>query len=150
MFSPVLKEHIKRLESVQKHFIYRVFRKFHIPYLSYFDALSLCKLTSLEYRRLISDLVFLYKIIVTKEIRSNFNFLSFPPLPNLRRHPFCFRSNIKNTDKLLSQLLCNRSLSCWNHLPSHIFPPKSSSKLFHTNLLNFNLDNYLYLNVHNF
>ncbi|EGT56861.1 hypothetical protein CAEBREN_32852 [Caenorhabditis brenneri] len=84
VFNPVLKEQIKRIESVQKSFVYRVFKKFHIPYLNYFDALSVCNLTSLELRRLHADLVFFLNC---------WNDLSpsvFPPTP----HSINFISNI--------------------------------------------------------
>ena len=68
VFSPISKDHVKLIESVQKSFIYRVFKKFNISYTSYFEALKLCNLTSLEHRRLIDDLVFMYKLLVSKEL----------------------------------------------------------------------------------
>ncbi|EGT44568.1 hypothetical protein CAEBREN_17288 [Caenorhabditis brenneri] len=124
IFSPVLKDQIKRIESVQKSFIYHVFRKFSIPYISYFESLSYCNLETLEKRRLLLDLSFLYKLIVSKEVLIyDHSFISLPSLCKLRRHPHFIRSNISNSSKPLSQFLCNRVLNCWNSLPSHFFPP---------------------------
>ena len=150
VFNPVLKEQIKRIESVQKSFVYRVFKKFHIPYLNYFDALSVCNLTSLELRRLHADLVFLYKVIVSKEILLYPPLFTLPSLPNIRKHKFYFRSNSKNSNKVSSQFISNRSLNCWNDLSPSVFPPTPHSINFISNISYCNFQKYLTLNPHNF
>uniref|UniRef100_A0A8R1EI45 Uncharacterized protein n=2 Tax=Caenorhabditis japonica TaxID=281687 RepID=A0A8R1EI45_CAEJA len=89
IFNPVQKELIRRLESVQKSTIYRCYRKFGIEYISYFDCLQELELQSLEYRRLIIDLVFIYKSIVTKEVAAMKNLsCELANLTNLRRHKY--------------------------------------------------------------
>ncbi|PIC35166.1 hypothetical protein B9Z55_014605 [Caenorhabditis nigoni] len=64
--SHILKDHIITLESVQKSFVFRIFKKIRMTYTSYFEALEECQLSSLEYRRLYNDLV---TILENLEIR---------------------------------------------------------------------------------
>uniref|UniRef100_A0A1I7V3Z2 NR LBD domain-containing protein n=1 Tax=Caenorhabditis tropicalis TaxID=1561998 RepID=A0A1I7V3Z2_9PELO len=87
--SPVIKEQIKLLEGVQKSFLYRCCKKFNFPYVSYFDCLREYNLESLEYRRLISDLVFMYKTLVSREVDIAHNLFISPHYHNcLRRHSY--------------------------------------------------------------
>uniref|UniRef100_A0A8R1EKY4 Uncharacterized protein n=1 Tax=Caenorhabditis japonica TaxID=281687 RepID=A0A8R1EKY4_CAEJA len=68
IFSPIGTVLIRRIESVQKSFVYRCCTKFGVHYASYFSTLETLVLESLEYRRLITDMMFLYKCIVAKDI----------------------------------------------------------------------------------
>ncbi|EFO95251.1 hypothetical protein CRE_08695 [Caenorhabditis remanei] len=148
IYSPTLKCLIKKLESVQKSFIYRCSKKFNFEYISYFKTLETYELESLEYRRLLNDLVYLYKIIVSKEFYSpNLLFTLFPNLKSLRRHPFHIRSLLSNNSKFGAQYLPNRLLSCWNSLPVNVFPVKTSSRCFRNNVKLLDFSNYLTLNM---
>ena len=63
IWSPHYNIYIEKLEVVQRHFTRYIFRKFHIPYLSYVDRLKVLKLEPLSYRRDVATLVTLYKIV---------------------------------------------------------------------------------------
>ncbi|CAP32570.1 Protein CBG13846 [Caenorhabditis briggsae] len=96
-----LKEQIKLLEGVQKSFLFRCYKKFNYPYISYFDCLRDHNLESLEYRRLLSDLVFMYKTLVSQEIAIAHNLFIVPFHHNhLRRHPYYISCTLKNASKL--------------------------------------------------
>ncbi|EFP12972.1 hypothetical protein CRE_09905 [Caenorhabditis remanei] len=122
LYSPTLKCLIRKVESVQKSFLYRCSKKFNFEYQSYFDTLEAYGLESLELRRLINDL-------------------------SLRRHPYHIKSILSNKTKFGSQYLPNRLLSCWNSLPVHVFPVKFSSLCFKNNVKRLNLSKYLTLNI---
>ncbi|EFP11931.1 hypothetical protein CRE_23222 [Caenorhabditis remanei] len=139
LYSPTLKCLIRKVESVQKSFLYRCSKKFNFEYQSYFDTLEAYGLESLELRRLINDLVYLYKILVSNEFYS--------PNHSLRRHPYHIKSILSNNTKFGSQYLPNRLLSCWNSLPVHVFPVKFSSLCFKNNVKRLNLSKYLTLNI---
>ncbi|CAP28314.1 Protein CBG08501 [Caenorhabditis briggsae] len=73
-----------------------------MAYTSYFEALEECQLSSLEYRRLYNDLVYTYKIIVSKEIIMEVPiFEIFNHAGSLRRHKYYLKSLIKNQQKYL-------------------------------------------------
>uniref|UniRef100_A0A8R1HZZ3 Uncharacterized protein n=1 Tax=Caenorhabditis japonica TaxID=281687 RepID=A0A8R1HZZ3_CAEJA len=100
IFSPIGTVLIRRIESVQKSFVYRCCTKFGVHYASYFSTLETLVLESLEYRRLITDMMFLYKCIVAKDIACPSNlYLSFANCSSLRRHSYYLRSNISNFTK---------------------------------------------------
>ncbi|EFO94670.1 hypothetical protein CRE_07824 [Caenorhabditis remanei] len=136
VFSPTSKEQVRLIESVQKTFIFQVFRKFNIPYISYFESIKHCDILSLEHRRIIIDLVFMYKILVSKEVRIyNDVHISLPRFSNnLRRHPYYIKSKLSNSTKNTCQFFTNRIISCWNKLPPHIFPSFPNSDVFRCNI----------------
>ncbi|EFO84347.1 hypothetical protein CRE_15119 [Caenorhabditis remanei] len=151
IFSPIGKLQIIKLESVQKSFLFRVFKKFGKEYTSYFDALEICGLKSLELRRLICDLVYIYKTIISNEIYSrNSLFTFYPNMKSLRRHPYYLRCNLKNNNKINSQYITNRTLTCWNSLPVNCFPVKVSSRAFKSNLISLDLSKHLTLSPLNY
>ena len=149
--SPIIKDHVIMMESVQKSFIFRVFQKFKRPYTSYFEALIECNLKSLEYRRLITDLVFTYKLIVSNEICMEdpiFELISHTG--TLRRHKYYLRSLLKNSKKLSCQTLSNRIIRCWNSLPAGVFPAKPCTAAFKYRLSLCDLSHFLVLNPTNY
>ncbi|EFO87533.1 hypothetical protein CRE_04257 [Caenorhabditis remanei] len=149
VFSPITKVMIRKLESLQKSFLYRCYKKFNMSYISYFDCLETWKLESLEYRRLINDLLCIYKSLISKEICTYDNLrMYFPDVANLRRHKYYIRCALKNTSNQRSQFIGNRALNCWNELPEHVFPVKISSRCFKSNIAKLNLTKYLTLNTH--
>ncbi|EGT39874.1 hypothetical protein CAEBREN_12997 [Caenorhabditis brenneri] len=151
IFSPTIKQQIILLESVQKSFVFRLFKKFGKTYLSYFDALMECGLESLEYRRLVINLHFTYKYVVSKEIIIDHQlFVLENNDRSLRRHEYILRSPIRNSTKITNQLYSNRIIRCWNSLPRSVFPVKVSFPVFKSNLLACNLSHFLTLNPCNY
>ncbi|CAO4378276.1 unnamed protein product [Caenorhabditis nigoni] len=122
-----------------------------MTYTSYFEALEECQLSSLEYRRLYNDLVYTYKIIVSKEsIMEVPIFEIFNHAGSLRRHKYYLKSLMKNSTKISSQFLSNRVIRCWNSLPAVVFPVKPSSAAFKNRLLSCDLNHFLVLNSTNY
>ena len=151
IFSPILKSDCTRLESLQKSFVYRCSKVFQFNYEGYFKALEHCVLESLEYRRLLSDLTVMYKILITKEFYNPDNIHTFLfEGKSLRRHPFYLRSALSNKTKPGAQYLSNRAIRCWNSLPPNIFPVKLSSRCFQENIKLLDLNKFLTLNSTNF
>uniref|UniRef100_A0A8R1EDU0 Reverse transcriptase domain-containing protein n=1 Tax=Caenorhabditis japonica TaxID=281687 RepID=A0A8R1EDU0_CAEJA len=151
VFSPTSKSLIRKMESVQKSLVHRCLLKGGILYKSYFDGLEICGLETLEYRRLIYDLVHLYKCIVSKETTSSNNlFILLPELKSLRRHKYYIRCSLLNDSKCSTQFLTNRVIGCWNSLPDEIFPVKISTRSFKNNVSSVDLTNYLILNPNNY
>uniref|UniRef100_A0A8R1IG11 Reverse transcriptase domain-containing protein n=1 Tax=Caenorhabditis japonica TaxID=281687 RepID=A0A8R1IG11_CAEJA len=151
VFSPVTRELTRKLESIQKSFIHRCYRKFGMIYESYFKCLEMTKLESLEYRRLIFDMVFIYKSLVSKELYCEDGLLTcFTNFTTLRRHPYYLKCNLANSSKTYQQYISNRSLRFWNSLPSIAFPVKPSSLRFKSNLKSLNLDKFLSLTCLNY
>ena len=63
VWSPYLKKDIIKLESIQRSFTKFICLRCSIPFSSYQDRLYKLNLKTLEYRRVIFDLIFLFKII---------------------------------------------------------------------------------------
>ena len=81
VWSPYLMKNVNKIESVQRVFTKRACNRCGIKFSSYEDRLSILNLNSLEKRRVINDLLLLYKMI------NNLSDLKFSDY-------FCF-SNIK-------------------------------------------------------
>ena len=62
VWSPYFLKHIKRIESVQKRFIKRLYSR-PISHLGYTDRLKTIELDSLELRRLHHDLLCTYRVL---------------------------------------------------------------------------------------
>ncbi|EFP10859.1 hypothetical protein CRE_31008 [Caenorhabditis remanei] len=148
--SPIQKENVIMLESVQKSFIFRVYKKFKMSYSSYFEALEECDLKSLEHRRLCIDLIFTYKLMVTKEIIIDDPIFEFLEHSRLRRHRYYLKSLTTNSNKLSSQILSNRVLRCWNSLSELVFPVKPSTAVFKSRICKYDLNHFLSLNPTNY
>ncbi|EFP11661.1 hypothetical protein CRE_27736 [Caenorhabditis remanei] len=127
-----------------------VYKKFKMPYLSYFEALEECDLKSLEHRRLCIDLIFTYKLMVTKEIIIDDPIFEFLDHSRLRRHRYYLKSLTTNSNKLSSQILSNRVLRCWNSLSDLMFPVKPSTAVFKSRIYKYNLNHFLSLNPTNY
>ncbi|EFO96045.1 hypothetical protein CRE_20560 [Caenorhabditis remanei] len=71
-------------------------------------------------------------------------------MKSLRRHPYYLRGNLKNSNKINSQYITNRTLTCWNSLPVNCFPVKVSSRAFKSNLISLDLSKHLTLSPLNY
>jgi hypothetical protein len=112
---------INALESVQRAFTKRLpgFSK-----LSYAERLTNLKLKSLEHRRLISDLLFCFKIVRGFSSIEPNSF--FTPSPNLSSRGHQYRIEIPLTkSNTRKQFFSNRVVSTWNSLPSSVVSAKT-------------------------
>ena len=123
VWSPHLIKNIKLLESVQKIYTKRIFRRCGLPYTSYRDRLDQINLESLERRRLNYDMVLVYKII---NGLSYINFHEYFYLVNtnynLRRNSLQIKPlyQIKSTNSSWLNSFFNRVPTLWNALPNEI------------------------------
>ena len=107
---------IIHLESVQRSFTKRLPGLNH---LSYIERLSALNLQSLEHRRLITDLIILYKII-HKQICLNFSdFFTFSPCTKTRGHPYRITVPLAKNNVFKNSFSC-RIVPIWNALPNPV------------------------------
>jgi len=115
-WSPKKFADIRRLERVQRYYTRMAFKKCGLRKTIYTDRLSICHLESLEYRRKVSDLVMVYKIMHGKVsldpakhfVRSTRNRLNKLQLQK-RRH----------TSKTENNFFI-RTINAWNQLPNEL------------------------------
>ena len=123
VWSPYLLEDIDKLESVQRLFLRRAFMRCGIKFNSYIDRLQKVNLYSLERRRVITDLVFLFKIINGLCDLNFHDYFSYSPISyNLRRNSKqIVVKKIPNLDfQQYQKSFFIRSSQYWNKLPESI------------------------------
>ena len=122
MFSPYLAQDVNLLESFQRVFTKRIFFKHGLGNdVSYKDRLHFLKLDSLERRRLIADLVFLYKILhncVDIEAADFFRF--FDHKHATRGNAFNVSTKFVGRTEVDNNFFTHRVERFWNALPSEI------------------------------
>ena len=107
---------IIHLGSVQRSFTKRLPG---LNPLSYVERLSALNLQSLEHRRLITDLIILYKII-HKQICLNFSdFFTFSPCTKTRGHPYRITVPLAKNNVFKNSFSC-RIVPIWNALPNPV------------------------------
>ena len=119
-FSPITLEEIDSIEQVQKRFT-----KF-LPgctHLSYCERLRYLELESLEARRLIIDLVFLFKIVSGRVPLAIDSFASYGNR-NTRGHRYKLL-HPKFKLETRKYFFINRIVKIWNDLPDAFFNAKS-------------------------
>ena len=125
--SPYLKENINRLEAVQRFFTKKILQRCGIQSSSYEDRLSKLNLKSLEHRRLVTDMVMVYKIIHNYvDIDPNLLFTFKPNIYNLRGHNLTLSKPKVNSNVALNSFT-SRVVRLWNSLPSYIVESVSVS-----------------------
>lgn len=129
VWSPFYKIYINRIEKIQRFFTRFVFRKFNIPYIGYNRRLSILGMDSLAFRRLITDGVYLYKLM-TGMVKS------------AATHAISTRTNIHNVRNMGVF-----GIKTYNINTSHFSYIPRISRIF--NLL-FNHRNIFFLNLHEF
>jgi len=135
IWSPISKCDVKRLESVLRYFSNLVPTCRYLPYKR---RLVLLSLDSLQYRRTIIDLVFLYSLIIGDSDLSLSGYLAFVPPTITRGH------NLKIIPPSLhySSTMRNffsRTVPIWNALPVSVLTAQSKS-VFKSNLHSFLVD----------
>jgi hypothetical protein len=138
VWSPYLQKDIDSVESVQRYFTKKICIKCNIPFTSYKDRLNKLNLDSLEYRRLQTDLIMVFKIInslVDLPVGELFEFYTSPY--TTRRHKFCLEQKTLRTEHHTG-FFANRIVPVWNKLPKDIFTPNTLSS-FSIKLKKFNL-----------
>ena len=115
VWSPFLIRDINLIESVQRSFTNAIFRKLHLPNLSYDGRLERMNLQKLSVRRSISDIVELFKICKGFSIC---NILSDRLAHNNSRRGHIFKlSVLRLYSKPCRSFIVNRSVNVWNSLP---------------------------------
>ena len=85
VWSPYLDKDVEKLEYIQRFFTKAACLRCSIPFSSYKDRLYKLNLKSLEYRRVVTDLVFLFKIIRGETNLDFLNFFIYKHLPYILR-----------------------------------------------------------------
>ena len=129
VWCPYQISHNRKLESVQRKFTKHLLEFKHV---SYKDRLTSLKVDTLEFRRIISDLVMYYKIIHNYVHISKETFFSIGKQRHTRGHALTInkRQFHCNLDRYAFR---NRRIDIWNSLPSHIVNA-SNIKVFKTAL----------------
>ena len=125
VWNPHLKENINKLESVQRFFTKRLLQRCGIASSSYEDRLSILNLKSLEHRRLVADLVMVFKIInKLVDIDADLFFTFKPARYNLRGHcqTLVRPKSVSNT---ASNFFTSRVIRLWNALPITVISSSS-------------------------
>ena len=128
VWSPSLKKDIIKIESIQRKFTRAAFLRCGIQFSSYSDRLQKLSIKSLSYRRVVFDVIFMYKIVSGL---SDLNFEDYFVCVHL---PYNFRGGTSRVDpkvRLTDSVWCNcffsRITNVWNSLPTAV---KSSTSLF--------------------
>ncbi len=125
VWSPHLKQDIKLVESVQRNFTWRLFKRCGLGHPSYNKRCEYLKLDSLELRRFRNDLVMVYKIVY-KKIDLNFSdFFDFcKGSMRTRGHSKkLFVTDCKSTAR--KNFFSRRVVKAWNKLPENVISCKS-------------------------
>ena len=92
IWSPLEKKLIRKVESVQKQFTYRTFKRANIKYLNYENRLRILKAKSLQVRRDHTDLTMLHMIMHKKVNVSGTELFDMSrSIIRTRRHKFSIR-----------------------------------------------------------
>ena len=145
VWSPYLSKDINQIENVQKSFTRFAFRRCGIPYNSYKDRLYKINLESLQHRRVIYDLILVYKIfygISDLKFSDYFNLKSNHY--NLRHNSFQIKSliNFSASNNQISNGFFTRVCIYWNSLPQSIVESKTIS-IFKSKLKTHDLSQFI-------
>lgn len=144
VWSPMFFKDIDCIESVQRAFTKRIpgFKD-----LDYVTRLKKCNLEPLSYRRLVNDLIMVYKIfnkLVDINFDDYFQLNNYVTTRGNGLKLFIIRSN----NRLSSHFFCNRIVKCWNLLPNDVIMSNSVNS-FKKKLYSDNIEYFLCIN-HNF
>lgn len=115
IWNPSLKYQIARIEKIQKYFTRVSLRKCMTKYVSYEERLTMFGIHSLEFRRKITDLTMVYKIMTNQTNIVAHDFFPMSLRNNVsRQHPFQIRT--KNKSKKTENSFLNRITNDWNRL----------------------------------
>ena len=143
VWSPYLKRDISKIESVQRTYTRLACLRCNIPFSGYQDRLKVFGIKSLHHRRLIIDLVLVFKIIKGfSDLRFNdfFEFVSSPYA--LRGNSLKIRSRTSILNTKITNEFFQRVVKMWNSLPNEIASATTTSQ-FKTKLDKHDLSAYL-------
>lgn len=128
VWSPSSKQGIEKIEKVQRRFTRTICKRSNIPYNSYSDRLSKLGIHSLEYRRAMFDLIFMYKTVndisgLNFSNHFSFRFTNY----NLRGNNSKIESLFKSTDSQWCSSFFVRVPKMWNLLPINVVSSPSLS-----------------------
>ena len=138
IWSPNDVRNITKLESVQRRFTKRIPS---VSHLSYRDRLEFLGLDSLEYRRLITDLVMMYKI-VHNLVDVDCNALISVNSTSVARNSFLKLYKPFSISSVRSHFLCVRCINVWNYLAEETRASTSISA-FKNSLVSYDLSAFL-------
>ncbi len=138
IWNSFLTKDIEAVEGVQRYFTKQICCRCNISFISYQHRLKMLNLRSLEYRRLQTDLIMVFKITHKLIDIPTENFFTFYSSPYATRsHKYCLLIP-KTKAKCRSSFLTDRIPSIWNKLPSDMFLPDTLLS-FKTKLNRFDL-----------
>ncbi|GMT21506.1 hypothetical protein PFISCL1PPCAC_12803, partial [Pristionchus fissidentatus] len=111
---------VNRLENVQREFTRRVLKRTRQPPLSYLDRLKLLNIETLEYRRALRDMQFVYDSIHGHALLDTTNLYSLAPLARSLRFAQSLRISIPCRLPVSISTCASRSITLWNNLPSRL------------------------------
>lgn len=139
VWSPISITDINKLERVQRRFTSRLRG---MQGLSYCDRLSKLNLQTLELRRLLADLIFVFKVIKGIVIVDK-NIFEFARVPGLRGHSLKLVKPLSVINSRKSFFSC-RVIDTWNCLPETIVE-LNSVMLFKNAISHFNFEKFLHI-----
>ena len=139
IWNPQFSQDKTSVESVQRYYTKKMFQRCNIPFTSYEDRLYKINLKTLEYRRMETDLIMVYKILNNiVDIRQEDFFEMYVSTYNTRRHKLCITNSTPKTE-LEKSSFSKRAVPLWNKLPEEVVTAKSIA-VFKTRLRQINLD----------
>ena len=122
-WNPYLISDVLKLESVQRTFTRKLFKKLNLSYNDYGHRLQILGLETLEARRVKLDLILTYKILNNLVDIKSSDFFKINPVMNsysLRRHKFYLQKPFTPNSAIPANFFTYRVLNTWNKLPSFI------------------------------
>ena len=136
VWNPHLDMNIDDIESVQRYFTKRACYRCRIPFKTYSERLEKLNMQTLEYRRLMTDIIMTFKITHNLLDVDSTDFFTPQITPyNTRSHRYQLKIPLKSTFSEKS-FFANRITTTWNKLPQSMFFPdtlasfKNKLKLF--------------------
>ena len=141
VWSPFLVKDIDRVESVQRNFTWRVFKRCGLPDLPYSDRLNWLQLPLLELRRVHRDLTMCYKIVYGTVAVNSAIFFTFVNNTRTRGHKLKMFKKHVHLD-VRKHFFCNRIVDMWNSLPNSCVMSENIH-CFKNNILSCDLNMFL-------
>ena len=140
VWCPYLNKDVDKIEGVQGRITKYIFLRCGTPFSSYEDRIFKLNLKSLKQRRIIYDLIQIYKIINNLSDLTFSDFFVYRPMKyNLRGNSVKIDTNFKhNSDEWRSSFF-NRVVKYWNSLPDSV-ASSSSLQIFKTKIKTIDLD----------
>ena len=121
VWSPYLKQDIIKLEAIQRSYTKSACLRCSIPFSSYRDRLTKLSLKTLEYRRLVFDLICLFKIIKGQSDLLFSDYFKERKVPySLRGSSFKVEPKVRYKISQCNNIFFVRTPPVWNALPSDI------------------------------